>query len=113
MKPRGRALVFAAGFAVACAGRWIEPQSRELRDRYPRDIRVVLQNDSVVFLHEALLLGDTLIGAASYDRDAAETGRPRAIALAEVQSLARWQSSGERVMGGSLVALIGALAALA
>jgi hypothetical protein len=72
----------------------------------------VLRNDSVVFLHEALLLGDTLIGAASYDRDSAATGRRRAITRAEVQSFARWQSPGERVVGGSLPALIAGLAAL-
>jgi len=89
------------------AGHWVEvtePGGSVIRDEYPRDFRVVLQNDSVVTLRDAIVRDDSLVETGG--------GAPCGVALADVVRLEQWQSRGERVTGGVALALFGSLALL-
>ena len=100
--------------AAGCAGRWMrvgEPNI-VLRDRYPRDFRVTLRNDSVIVLREAVARNDSLVEVPSGATGRARVGSSRAVALADVERLDLWQEGGERVAGGVAVGLMGGVIAL-
>ena len=87
-----------------CAGHWMEvtePGGSAIRDQYPRDFRVVLRNDSVVTLRDAIVRNDSLVETGG--------GAPRGVALADVVRLEQWQSRGERMTGWAALALVGSL----
>ena len=95
-------LVAAAG----CAGRWlsVDQPILPLPNRPPRDYRVVLRNDSVLVLHDAMVRNDSLV----------EVARPaaRGVDLADVVRVESWQPGGERITGGVALGIVAVVAAL-
>ena len=109
------ALLAAAG----CAGRWlsVEQPIRPLPTRPPRDYRVVLRNDSVVVLHNAVVRNDSLVEVVRGETDQATSLATRGVDLLDIVRLEAWQSGGERDAGlvtlGLVTAGVGFLVLLA
>ncbi|HYL21613.1 MAG TPA: hypothetical protein VEU74_07615 [Gemmatimonadales bacterium] len=101
---------------TGCAGRWMavpEPGSiRQPAVGPRRDYRAVLRTDSTVVLLDAVVRDDSVVELPSDQTSVQRSHPPRAIALADVVHLEQWQPGGERVAGGTALALVGGLAAL-
>ncbi len=97
--------------ATGCAGRWMElPQPiRPARHPVPVSYRVVLLNDSVVVLHDALIRNDSIVEVP--DSGPERFRPPRAVALADAAVVEQWQPRGERITGGVAVSIVGAVVA--
>lgn len=95
--------------ATGCAGRWMElPEPiRPARRPVPLSYRVVLLNDSVVVLHDALIRNDSIVEAP--DTSPARIGAPRAVALADAAVVEQWQPGGERIAGGVTLSIVAGL----
>lgn len=88
---------------AGCTGRWLEvSESRSLpRDRTAHDYRIMLRNDSVVVLHDAISRNDSLVEVSG--------ATPRAVALGDIAHLESWQPGGERVTGGIALTIVAGL----
>ena len=94
---------------TGCAGRWMElPEPiRPVRRPVPLSYRLVLLNDSVVVLHEALIRNDSIVEVP--DTSPERTDAPRAVALADAAVVEQWQPGGERIAGGISLTIVGGL----
>lgn len=95
--------------ATGCAGRWMalpEP-IRPARRPVPLSYRVVLLNDSVVVLHDALIRNDSIVEVP--DTSLERTSAPRTVALADAAVVEQWQPGGERIAGGISLTIVGGL----
>ena len=95
-----------------CAGRWLEvmePGGSATRDQYPRDFRVVLRNDSVVTLRDAIVRNDSLVELPSEASAGQAEPGPRGVALSDVVRIDQWQPRGERITGGVVLGVLAIL----
>ena len=106
MRPVLFVLVLAA--ATGCGGRWlsVEQPILPLPTRPPRDYRVVLRNDSVLVLHDAVVRNDSLVEVARGEPSQTERPVLRGVDLADVVQVEAWQPGGERIAGGVIVTLL-------
>lgn len=77
-----------------------------LRDPYPRDYRAVLRNDSVVVLRGAIARNDSVVEVSTAPTSGESPSPARGVAMADVVRLEQWQQGGERVVGGTLLAVV-------
>ena len=88
--------------AAGCAGRWlrVDQPILPLPTRPPRDYRVVLRNDSVLVLRDAVVRNDSLVEVARGEPSQREGPTLRGVDLGDVMQAEAWQPGGERVTGG-------------
>lgn len=73
---------------------------------------MVLRNDSVLVLHNAVVRNDSLVEVVLGEPGQATSPAPRGVDLADVVRVESWQPGGERITGGvvlGIVAVVGAL----
>ena len=96
--------------AAGCGGRWmsVEQPIRPLPTRPPRDYRVVLRNDSVVVLHNAVVRNDSLVEVVrgEGEPDQATSPATRGVDLADAAQVETWQPRGERIGGGVALGVV-------
>lgn len=87
---------------AGCAGRWlsVDQPILPLPTRPPRDYRVVLRNDSVLVLHDAVVRNDSLVEVARGEPSQAKPPALRGVDLGDVLRVEAWQPGGERIAGG-------------
>jgi len=100
--------------ATGCAGRWlsVDQPILPLPNRPPRDYRVVLRNDSVLVLRNAVVRNDSLVEVARGEPGQAARPATRGVDLADVGQVEAWQPGGERITGGvalGILAVVGAV----
>jgi hypothetical protein len=105
-------LVLLAG--ASCAGRWlsVDQPIRPLPNRPPRDYRVVLRNDSVLVLRDAVVRNDSLVEVARGELSQATSPATRGVDLADAVQVEAWQPGGERIGGGVALGIVAAVVAL-
>lgn len=100
--------------AAGCAGRWMTvPEPGRIRQPAVgprRDYRVVLRNDSIVVLLDAVVRDDSIVELPSGQTSLERAGPPRGVALADVAQVELWQPGSERVVGGVTVTVVAVLA---
>lgn len=99
-------LVLAA--ATGCGGRWlsVDQPILPLPTRPPRDYRVVLRNDSVLVLHNAVVRNDSLVEVTRGEPSQPERPATRGVDLADVVQVEAWQPGGERATGGVALGIV-------
>ena len=98
--------------AAGCAGRWlsVEQPIRPLPTRPARDYRVVLRNDSVLVLHNAVVRNDSLVEVVRGEPEATSPGT-RGVDLADAAQVETWQPRGERIAGGVSLGIVAGILA--
>jgi hypothetical protein len=106
--------VIAASGCVACAGRWMEVgepgRIRPSAAGPRRDYRVLLRNDSTVLLLDAVVRNDSIAELPAEQASLKRVAPPRAVALDDVVTLEQWQPAGERIAGGTGLAILAIVA---
>ncbi|HYL56314.1 MAG TPA: hypothetical protein VEU73_12150 [Gemmatimonadales bacterium] len=100
--------------AAGCAGRWmsVDQPIRPLPTPPPRDYRVVLRNDSILILHDAVLRNDSLVELPRQPNDSGV--QPSCgVDMLDVVRVEVWQSRGERMTGTIVLGTLAVLAASA